>query len=338
MEKINEVIVPQENVSDDAYTIVDILFKNGAKVQKGDNLLVCEGSKTAFEITAQIDGYITYLKKIGDEVSVGTVIAEITSSVKKQNENTNSTNEEFSFTISNKAKKLAAENNIDLSIFNGQTIVSSQDIQNFIGQKSSKTNIKKFKKTDIAIIGSGGHAKQIYDSIDDIKKVAGIVVFNSSEKSFDGLNILGTMDDLQSLKEAGLKNIIIGFGGLNNPKKRMELAEKLKLNGFSFYTVIHPSAIVETSAKVENGAQIFAGAIVGSRVTIGENAIINSGAIVSHDCSISNNAHITPGAILAGGVKVGENTIVGMGSTIFMNLNISSNIVIENGKDIFQDI
>ena len=87
MEKINEVIVPQENVSDDAYTIVDILFKNGAKVQKGDNLLVCEGSKTAFEITAQTDGYITYLKKIGDEVSVGTVIAEITSSVKKQNEN-----------------------------------------------------------------------------------------------------------------------------------------------------------------------------------------------------------------------------------------------------------
>lgn len=338
MSKTSKIIVPQENVSDDSYTVIEHIFKNGDKVSKNQNVVVCEGSKTAFELAAESDGYITYKKNVGDEVLVGEIIAEISLTAnqnQEKNETANSGN--FEFSISKKAEKLATLNNVDLSIFVGKSIVTSTDIQNVINSGKKQMTRKKFKDDDFAIIGAGGHAKQIYDCFEDKKNIAGLIVNDLNEETFNDLDILGNTEDLEELRERNLQNIIIGFGSLKHPKKRSDLASKLSALGFNLKTVIHPSSIIDESAEIKPGCQIFAGAIIGSRAVIDANAIINSGAIVSHDCHIMENAHITPGAILAGDVEVGKNTIIGMGCTIFIGVKVASDKIIDNGTDVFQN-
>ena len=37
MSKTSKIIVPQENVSDDSYTVIEHIFKNGDKISKNQN-------------------------------------------------------------------------------------------------------------------------------------------------------------------------------------------------------------------------------------------------------------------------------------------------------------
>jgi sugar O-acyltransferase (sialic acid O-acetyltransferase NeuD family) len=338
MNKTIKIIMPKANVSDDYYTVVENLFNDGDKIKKGEAIILCEGSKTAFEIEAEESGFISYKKSIGDEVEVGEVIAEINPDALTSQEDNEKNKDSINLNISQKAAALAEKHDINLSIFSDKQMITVNDINKVIDRNNSLKSTTEFSEDDVAIIGSGGHAKQIYDSIKGTKKIAGLIVHSISEESFDDLSIIGTIDDLEKLRSRKLKRIIIGFGSLDNPKKRQILSNKLDSMGFRLESVIHKSAIIESSATIEDGAQIFAGAIIGSRAKIEKNAIVNSGAVVSHDSHIKTNAHITPGAILAGSVEIGENSIIGMGSTIYIGVKVGSNLVVNNGTHISKDL
>lgn len=338
MSEVINIMMPQENVSDDFYTVIEVLFNDGEKVKAGDGIIVCEGSKTAFEIEAESDGFIFYKKSLGDEVEVGEVVAEISHEGHDIIDESSSKEVKLDINISKKATELAKKHNIDLSIFANKTMVSTKDIQKVINKKNNLESNDLFKKNDVAIVGAGGHSKQIYDSIKDKRNIVGLIVASLSEEPYDDLDIIGTLDDFEALRERNLNKIIIGFGSLDNPKKRQILADELRSLGFKLDNVIHPTAIIEPSAIIKDGVQIFAGAIVGSRARISDNSIINSGAIVSHDSFIKKNVHITPGAILGGGVEIGENTIVGMGCSIYLGVKIGQNKVLKNGLHIFKDM
>ena len=89
--------------------------------------------------------------------------------------------------------------------------------------------------------------------------------------------------------------------------------ETMRGKGFSFPSLVHPSAWIAPSVSLSDGAQVMAGAIIQPDCEIGENSIINTGANIDHDCVVAGNVHIAPGATLCGGVRVGVGAFVGSG-------------------------
>ena len=65
--------------------IIEVLFKNGDQITKGDPIITLESDKSSMEVPSSVSGTIKEFKvKIGDKVSKGDVIASLSSSVKEE--------------------------------------------------------------------------------------------------------------------------------------------------------------------------------------------------------------------------------------------------------------
>ena len=106
------------------------------------------------------------------------------------------------------------------------------------------------------------------------------------------------------------------IGGITNMTVRVEVSDLLNASGFLMPVLIHPSAVVETSAKIGPGSQILAHSYVGSDAILADGVIVNTGAVVSHDCVIGNRCILTNGALLAGHVHLDDGVIISGNSVV----------------------
>ena len=197
--------------------------------------------------------------------------------------------------------------------------------------------MKKLKP--IIVVGCGGHSRfvisaainagfSIYGVIDTAQK------FNNHEKIM-GLNIIGNLDSLHDLFEQGYQNIVIGIG---DNKKRAELYYLLSEKGFYFPNVIHPSSVIDSSAKLGNCNIIGPNTVIGSEVKIGSNNIINTGSIIEHQSVINDHCHISLSSVIAGKVRIGNKVFIGANSTVIDKIKISNNTMIGAGTTVINDI
>jgi pyruvate dehydrogenase E2 component (dihydrolipoamide acetyltransferase) len=77
MALLQEIPVPLLAVNDTTLTVVEISFPNGARVKKGDNIMVFETSKTTYDVAAPEDGFIQYLCEADRDYEVNEVVARI---------------------------------------------------------------------------------------------------------------------------------------------------------------------------------------------------------------------------------------------------------------------
>jgi len=357
--KIIPIVIEKETVSDNLYTIGELYYRDGDNVQKRDIILAYETSKSSVEVESPSSGYIYYNVKEGEEIAVGAICAVVSRSPNIPNDyfdrfdkkSVNSSKESLTtedangIRVSRAAKAMLKENNLNLSIFKGKTILRTKDIYEYLKSGTAYTKTSRYEEiksqNKIIVIGGGGHGKMCIDIIRQMKtyRLVGIIDSNLEigVKTM-GVPVIGREEDLEKLFKGGIKFATIGFGALHKPIIRQELFHKLKNIGYFLPNLIHPYAILEPSVTLGEGNQIMAGAILGSAVRVGNNCIINSGSIVSHDSFLHTNVHVTPGAMLAGSVIVESNTIIGMGVTIYNKVKVGSNVIISNGMNIINNI
>lgn len=330
------IVMPRLGVNDDYIVLAQWLKKDGSEVKKGQKIAVIETTKETSEISAEQDGYLTCLVKAGLEVKVGDDIALIEDTVAElKNDISNDLSE---YKITEKAKRIIEENDIDISIFPKDKLIKEKDVLQFV---KKPYEIAEIKTNQILIYGGGGFGKI---AIDIIKKtpgvyIHGIVDINYPEKKDTmGVPVIGNDDDLERLYQEGYNKIFNAVGFKNKAHFRKKPYEMLKEKGFECPNIIHPSAQVEETVRMGEGNLVCAGAIIGSEAVLGSNCIINAGAVISHECIISDHCHIASGAVLAGMVTVGENTLIGQNCTIYSNVKIGKNVVIQNGCNIFKDV
>lgn len=354
MPNIFPITITKEGVSDDFYIINEVYSSNGSKVQKGDLIFCFETSKTSIDMESPFDGYIYYDIKENDEVQIGQTIAVVTkdkdfiyadwftvnSTLEKQHKN--ETNNGVK--ISKPAQRLIDAHQVDITVFNKLSLITKDDVENHLAnlpENSQEIEIATIDNNSIVIYGGGGHSKTCIDVIKQTQShtIIGIIDDNITPQSkiFD-IPVLGKTTMLQNLIDKGLKNVVLGIGGVLSKGLRVSKFNEFKQRNIQIPTIIHPSASLEPSITLGEGNQIMQGAILGSNVVIGDNCIINSGCIISHDAIIGNNVHIAPGAIIGGGVTIKDNSLIGMGCTIFLGLTIGENVVIQNGVHVFKNI
>lgn len=192
----------------------------------------------------------------------------------------------------------------------------------------------------VIVIGGGGHARVQISVLKALRREI-IGILDSDEaligQLVSGALILGNDNKLKDYAPE-MVELVNGLGSISLPEKRKDIYTKFKNDGYSFASVIHPSAIVMDDVQFGEGVQIMAGAIVQNGCVIGDNVIINTGAVVDHDCIIGIHTHIAPGAVLSGNVQVGAMAHIGTAATVIQGIKIGEGVIVGAGAVVIKDI
>ena len=188
--------------------------------------------------------------------------------------------------------------------------------------------------TNLSIIGTGGHAKVVVDSLSYFEDNYQIYIFDEITKEPGKLlnqfpiKILNNLNDLEKYFHVAI--------GQNDVRERISLEaikhEKKPLS------LVHRLSVVSSTAIVQEGVFVAANAIVAANAVIESGCIINHAAIIDHDCSVGEYSHIAPNATLGGGVSIGRLCLIGSGSVILPNVTIEDYAVIGAGSVVIKDV
>ena len=182
----------------------------------------------------------------------------------------------------------------------------------------------------LIIIGASGHGKVVADAA-ALSGYENIVFLDDFSKQSEcgGFPVLGTTEKLAEYDAP----VIIAIG---NAHVRSEMMRRFSDRVFA--TVVHPSAIIASTATIGDGTFVAAGSVINPDVRIGKGVIINTSASVDHDCAVSDYSHVSVGAHLCGTVNVGEKVWIGAGATVINNISICSDCMIGAGAVVTKDI
>lgn len=189
----------------------------------------------------------------------------------------------------------------------------------------------------LIIIGNGGHASVLTEILlAQGRDILGFTTPSGGENQF-GLRYLGPDDMILQHKPKEVE-LVLGIGMLGPFSIREKIFQQLKQYGYSFSSVIHPSAIIASSVQLGEGTQLMAGAIVQTSSVIDDNTIVNTGALVDHNCQIGAHVHIAPGTKISGAVQIGNSTHIGTGTTIIQGIAIGVGCLIGAGSVVVKNI
>lgn len=190
--------------------------------------------------------------------------------------------------------------------------------------------------TGVVIIGGGGHAKVVIESLRAAGQlVAAVIDADPSPRQVLGVPVVGDDAALPGLRLQGLTQAFVAIG---DNRLRAKLALSLQEQEFELVNAIHPAAVVSSSVRLGRGVAIMAGAVINAETDVGDLAIINTGAVVDHDCRLGAACHLGPASALAGGVTIGERTFLGVGARVIPNIKIGSDTIVGAGAVVVRDL
>ena len=186
------------------------------------------------------------------------------------------------------------------------------------------------KKKDIVLIGGGGHAKVVFNTLVRLNSwnIIGYTDFKDSE--IRSLEYLGTDEVLKDIVKT-VRTAVIAVGQIKSYKPRYNLYIKIKELGFSLPPITAKSAVIMQNVSIGDGTYIGEQVYVGPDVKIGVMDIINTGSIVEHDSQIGDFVHLSINSTLAGNTRVGNGTFIGMGANVSNGITIGENVTVAAG-------
>lgn len=194
---------------------------------------------------------------------------------------------------------------------------------------------------DIILLGLGGHAHSVVDSIEQAGEYNIIGFLDTEEmqgKKFQDYMVLGTDDSLQKYYNKGIRNAFVTIGFMGYGIVRNRLYKQLKDCGYIIPNIIDKTSVISQSVELEDGIFVGKNAVVNANVKIGKMCIVNTGAIVEHDSTIGEFSHVAVGSVVCGGVSVGERTLIGANATVIQEKKIGRCCIIGAGSIIRKSV
>jgi len=192
--------------------------------------------------------------------------------------------------------------------------------------------------TELYIYGASGHGKVVAD----IALVSGHHVYGfiddnlySIDKHVLGLPVFGGFEWIS--KRAQQTKLAVGLG-IGDNRTRQRVAQHCRELDIPLITLVHPSAIVSSSALIGKGTVLMARVVVNADAEIGDGVILNTGVIVEHDCKIGDYAHLSPNAVMGGASSLGMMSWLGMGAAIIHCVSVGNACVVGAGAVVIKDL
>lgn len=185
----------------------------------------------------------------------------------------------------------------------------------------------------IILIGAGGHAKSVADSLDKTKyQLFGFIDGNKAGTHL-GLKIFGSqIEDIPDYKEYSY------FVSIGNVLYRKQWFEKIIEKGLNIINIIDSSAIIADGVRMGVGNFVGKMAIINADAEIGNNNVINTRALVEHECKVGSHNHLSTNSVINGNVIVGDSVFMGSSSVCNGQLKIGSGAIIGSGSVIIKDV
>lgn len=193
----------------------------------------------------------------------------------------------------------------------------------------------------LVILGAGGHAKVLLSLVTsagfDVLGVCDPVLADQIGGRWRGVPILGGDAALDAMDPEAIE-LVNGIGQLVGGTGRIKIFQRLKVQGYRFPVLVHPSAWVDATADLHEGVQVLAGAIIQADVVVGANSIINTRAGIDHDCCLGEDVHVAPGATLCGDVRVHNRAFIASGATVIQGMTIGEGAVVGAGAVVVRSL
>jgi acetyltransferase EpsM len=182
---------------------------------------------------------------------------------------------------------------------------------------------------DLCLFGAGEHARVVAEAA----ALAGQPVSGCwAQEPGRDLPYLGTDDrllaELERWRQARFHMALMGQPGSST---RRRLLERFLPQGWTWATIVHPTAFVSPSAHLGAGVFIGPRAIVHAGARLADHVVVNSAAVVEHDVVLALGAQLAPGAICGGGVQIGDWAFIGLGSLIRDHVAVGAAAIVGMG-------
>lgn len=187
--------------------------------------------------------------------------------------------------------------------------------------------------SDIILIGAFHEVIELAEAAG--KTIVGIIDNNVSA-SYRGYPILGTDHDAAAIckKYSNVPVVITP----DQPRIRRALSEYYQRIGFECCSLIHPQAIVSSSATVGKGVVIQSLVHVSSDVVIDDFVKLNVAANLMHDVRVGAFSTVAPNAVVLGKVVIGAHCYVGGHATVLPEISINDASVVGAGSVVTRDV
>lgn len=328
------VRLPQYNVSDDEYVLVEIKVSQDEKIEVGQHIATFEGSKAAYEVESTASGYVAFSGSVGDVIKVDEVFATIyehSEDIEKEakiskKQSSGDTN------ISAKARKLIETYDLDIGLFNGKDIVRVSDVEKYIAETQPVDLSLTLTDRSLIVVGVGSHSDVVHDTILEIGdfEISAYVDYKNEIKSKDGLPVLS----LQQFKSLILTHSIAVYVCLPDRDLEKTLVIEIQSSKAHLVNVISKTATVSPRAKLGRNVFIGPNCLVGPFADIGDNVRMLNGSSVAHHSKIGAGTWISDGATIGGNVEVGSQCLIGLNSSVNKKIIVGDKCVVASGVNV----
>jgi sugar O-acyltransferase (sialic acid O-acetyltransferase NeuD family) len=121
-------------------------------------------------------------------------------------------------------------------------------------------------------------------------------------------------------------------------RERAHLLRGLGIPADRFVNFIHPLAYVARSVQMGYGNAVFANASLMHGVSLGSFGLINSGVVIEHDSSTADCTFLAAGAVVGSRVRIGEGAFVGLNANIREGVTVGSYACVGMGSVVLSDV
>jgi acetyltransferase-like isoleucine patch superfamily enzyme len=144
---LHYVLAPKEAMGDDHIQLVEWIAADGVQITRGTVIALGETTKAAFEIFAQVDGFLFHLIPAGERVAVGAAIAVISpDGVRPAPQRHGSTPAETvtGATFTSQALQLLEQHGIPKEVFAASPVVRSRDVEAYIRRTAPRPATERY--------------------------------------------------------------------------------------------------------------------------------------------------------------------------------------------------
>lgn len=190
----------------------------------------------------------------------------------------------------------------------------------------------------LGIYGYGGHGLEVEELARVINEEENrwekVIFIDDATEKTDGERII-TFTEAKSKYSASEIEFMTGIG---EPVVRDKIYKKVKEAGYSFATLIHPSAVIAASARLEEGVMIGSNAFISVKTHLQENVLIQPLAAIDHECSVGRNSVVSSFVAMGGGSSLGENSFIGLNASVKQGVSIGDGSVVGMGSVVIKDV
>ena len=177
----------------------------------------------------------------------------------------------------------------------------------------------------IVIVGAGGFGREVLQWAreswpDQASLIGGFL--SDDPRRLDGFSTgLGILSTVADYQPAAGEYLLLGIGV---PYSRRRVAERLQACEANFLTLVHPRAVVASTAEIGDGSIICPSAVVSDSARLGRCVLVNYHASLGHDASAGDFAVLSPYATLGGAARVDDEVFLGLHASVGPGIRVGS--------------